>query len=136
MLLTYDPAGGERQEWQFTPDEMLNHESELIERRTDWCWQEFLQNLQKGSTLARRALLWTFQRRVHHTLRFEDVTFRQGELVLEFDRGELVRMRDAVVKAADVPGVDKEQILRTMQDEIDRLDDGTDGGKAPAPSDA
>ena len=118
MLLTYKPDGSESQEWEFHPDDMLNTESEMIEKRTGWAWDEFMLNLQKGSTLARRALLWTFLRRIHHTLRFEDVSFRRGELKLEFDLAELAEIRAQTEKAPDQPGIDKASLLAAIDSEI------------------
>jgi hypothetical protein len=101
VILTHAPADGDKREWQFRPDDMLNHESEAIERRTEWTWQEFLMNLQKGSTLARRALLWTMLRREHHVLRFEDVSFAQGEVSVDYERGELAELLEQAQAAPD-----------------------------------
>lgn len=133
MLLTYTPADGDEQVFEFKPDDMLNHEAEAIEKRTDWTWDEFLVNLQKGSTLARRALLWTFLRRVHHTLRFEDVKFSRKELRLDYDLGELAEMREAVEKAPETPGVSKEAMLAALDAEMAKA--LPDPGKARGNSD-
>ena len=137
MILTYAPKDGDRQVWQFKADDMLNAESELIEKRTDWTWIEFLERLQKGSTLARRALLWTLLRRTHATLRFEDVRFAQGELTLDFDADELRALREAVASGPEVSGLNKDLILAKLDQEIAEQEAaGRDPGKAPANSDA
>jgi hypothetical protein len=132
LLLHYRPAEGEAQTFVFKPSDMLNHESEAIEKRTGWAWAEFLEKLQKGSTLARRVLLWTYLRRVHHTVRFEDIQFKQGELELEFDRDELCEMRAGVEAQAEQPDVDKAAILAVIDAEIAKAAGGE--GKAPANS--
>lgn len=119
MLLTFKPADGDAQEWEFVPDEMGNVESEMIEKRTAWTWDEFMMNLQKGSTLARRALLWTYLRRAHHTLRFEDVSFSRGEVSLEYDIAELSEIRAQTEKAPEQPSVDKTMVLALIDSQID-----------------
>lgn len=132
MILTYTPADGDAQRFVFKPDDMLNSEAEAIEKRTGWTWAEFLEQTQKGSTLARRVLLWTFLRRTHHTLRFEDVSFRQSEVVLAFDIDEMTTMRAAVADAPDRPGIDKEAFLAFMDGEIAKAVETE--GKAPEKS--
>lgn len=98
MYLVYTPADGDRQEWWFDPNDMGSAEAETIEKRTGWDWAEYFVRLNAGSVLARRALLWTFLRRIHHTLRFEDVNFTMSELTLEYDKNELTRLRDELAK--------------------------------------
>lgn len=136
MILTYTPDGDKAQKWVFRPDDMLDRESEEIERRTDWTWPEFCEKLQKQSTLARRVLLWTLLRRQHPSLRLEDLTFRQSQCVLEFDRGELESMRAEIEKSPDRPGMDRDTILEVLAREIEKAPDVTALGKAPAGSDA
>lgn len=133
MILTYAPADGDAQHFVFKPDDMLNHEAEAIEKRTAWSWAEFLEQVQKNSTLARRALLWTFLRRTHPTIRFEDLSFRQSEVELAFDVDEMTAMRNAVAEAPDQPGVDKDMYLTFMDGEIAKAVEAE--GKAPAKSD-
>jgi hypothetical protein len=118
MLLHYRPADGDPETFVFDQAKIGNGEAELIEKRTDWTWTEFMQKLQQGSTLARRALLWTFLRRVHATLRFEDVRFSQGEVELQFQRDELEDIRAQVAKAPNVAGVDKDALLAQLDVEI------------------
>ena len=94
MFLTYRPAEGDEQKWTFKPGKLSSKEAEAIEKRTGWTFEEFGQQLLKGSTLARRALLWTFQRRTHHTIKFEDIDFLMDEVKLEMDKGELLALRE------------------------------------------
>lgn len=118
MKFTYRPDAGDVQVWSFKPGEIKNSEAEMIERRTDWTWDEFVMKLQQGSTLARRALLWTFLRRTHHVLRFEDVEFTQSQVELEFDLDELYDMRSNIEKAPEKPGLDKEMLLSVLDAQI------------------
>lgn len=134
MYLVYRPDGSEPQEWWFDPQKLRAQEAEAIEKRTGWDFAEFGSHLLRGSVLARRALLWTFQRQVHHTLRFEDVDFATGEVELEYSKEELQRMRES---AADLDGLDqveREAALRDIDQQIEAAREGP--GKAPASSNA
>lgn len=93
MFFIYTPEDGERQEWWFDPKKIRVSEAEAIEKRTGWDWSEFGVHLIQASVLARRALLWTYLRRTHPRLRFEDVDFAMDEIELEFSREELEAMR-------------------------------------------
>lgn len=128
MFLIYKPADGDEQEWWFDPNDMESAEAEAIEKRTGWDWAEYFIRLNAGSVLARRALLWTFQRRVHHTLRFEDVRFTMAELTLEYDQDELQRLRDAAAKEDGVPAAVQEARLAAMDEQIEQARPGL--GKA------
>lgn len=96
MFLTYTPGDGEAQRWEFNPAKVRSDEAEAIERCTGWDWGEFSMHVLNDSVLARRALLWTFLRRVHKVLRFEDVHFALDEVELEFDAAELGGIRESV----------------------------------------
>lgn len=102
MWFIYKPEDGEPQEWWFDPQKVRAREAEAIEKRTGWDWGEFGQHLIQGSTLARRALLWTYQRRLHPTLRFEDVDFAMDEVELSPSVEEVAAIRAEMVKQ-DVP---------------------------------
>lgn len=128
MFLIYKPVDSEAQEWWFDPQGMRAREAEAIEKRTGWDWSEFAVHLIAGSVLARRALLWTFQRRVHPALRFEDVDFAMSELTVEYDRAEMQRLRDAMDSQ---DGVTAEQ-LAAMDAQVAEAREGP--GKAPASS--
>ncbi|HET6504619.1 MAG TPA: hypothetical protein VFG87_28050 [Amycolatopsis sp.] len=128
MFLIYKPGDGEEQEWWFDPQDMRVKEAEAVEKRTGWDWTEYFIHLLAGSVLARRALLWTFQRRIHPTLRFEDVDFAMSELTLEYDQAELQRLRD---KTAEQDGVTAEQLAQ-LDEQVTQARPGL--GKAPASS--
>lgn len=130
MWFVYRPESGEREEWWFDPNKTRSQEAEAIERRTGWDWAEFGQHLMSGSVLARRALLWTFQKRVHHTLRFEDVDFAVGEVELEYSADELEHLRDAVAEQSHLTRAERESALAELAKQIDQARPGP--GKAPA----
>lgn len=96
MFLAYTPEGGEPQRWEFNPGKIRSDEAEAIERCTGWDWAEFSVHVLNNSVLARRALLWTFLRRTHSVIRFEDVRFTLDEVELEFDAAELGSIREGV----------------------------------------
>lgn len=134
MYLTYKPEGSEEaQEFVFIPEETNTFDSEAIESATGWTWEEFLMNLRKGSTKARRVLLWVSLRRVHRGLQLRDVNFQQKEVKLEYDVNEMEQLREGVVEAPDQPGIDKGLILAAMDAEIEKARPAPEGpGKAPA----
>src|SRR5262245_40542619 len=121
MKLTYKPDGQAEQVWQFNLGKLRTHEAEAIEKRTGLPFgSEFKMQLLKGATGARRALLWTFLRREHHTIRFEDVDFADDELTLEMDRDEWQAAYDAVVKDRTIRDeAEREAQLAAIQQQID-----------------
>jgi hypothetical protein len=138
MFVTYKPAGETAREWVFKPGDMLNRESEQIEKVTGLTWEEFLQQLQKGLTLARRALLWTLLRRDHSVLRFPDVEFRQGELAVEYDRAELEEIRAGLLDPsaqarAEKSGQDIDAMLAAVEAQLEKAREDPNP-KAPANS--
>lgn len=137
MYLTYQPEGSEEpQEFTFIPDDTNTFDSEAIESATSWTWEEFLMNLRKGSTKARRVLLWVCLRRVHRGLQLRDVSFQQKEVKLEYDVNEMVQLREGVLESPDQPGIDKALILAAMDAEIEKARPAPGGeGKAPEPND-
>lgn len=137
MFVTYKPAGEQPQEFVFKPGEMLSHDSEQIEKMTSMTWEEFLAALQKGSTIARRALLWILLRRTHPTtLRFADVSFKQGELSVDYDRGELAEIREglltpAAAARAEKSGQDLDSMIAAIDEEMEKAREDP-SPKAPA----
>lgn len=110
MILVYTPDGGEAQRWEFRLGKLRSMEIEAIEKHTGMAYgSEFREALLKGNGRARRALLWTFQRRAHPTIKFADVDFADDEVVLEQDRDEWAELRKAT---EDAQGIDED--TRTM----------------------
>lgn len=123
MILTYRPEGQAAQSWELQLGKLRCAETEAIERRTGMPYgSEFKEKLLQGQVLARRALLWTLLRRVHHTLRFEDVDFADDELELAFDRDEWQRIHDELRDNPAIPDEDRAVRLAMVQAEIDKLD--------------
>ena len=136
MKVVYRPDGGEAQSWTYKPGKVRAGDAELIERRVGVSWDEFNRQVAQGSALARRALLWHFQRQTHPTLRFEDVDFAMDELRVEFDRDEIATIREqlAKVKLPDgVPEQAREAVLASLDAETRKAPEPP--GKAPASSD-
>lgn len=140
MRLVYTPDGDEdqAQSWEINLGRFRSAETEMIEKRTGMDWgTDFTERLMKGNMLARRALLWALQRRTHPMIRFEDVDFAHDEVLLEFDRDELLRQR-AEVEKAPLNDLEKAAALAYLDDEIakaPRPEPGEEGvGKADEPS--
>lgn len=138
MFFIYSPEDGEPQEWWFDPQKVRAQEAEAIEKRTGWDWAEFGVHLLKGSALARRALLWTYLRRTHHILRFEDVDFALGEVTVEYSKEELENIREQTDKA-DADPAQKVLMLQQLDAQIAEAREGpgkarTSGADSNTPS--
>lgn len=133
MYLVYSPEGSEEPtRWKYNPRRMMSAEREWIERRTDRNWSEFTKDVVQGSSLCRRALLFTFLKRDHPGVRWDDVDFAWDELKLEYSKAELIEMRASV--AESVSGDERAAILEKLDQEIaEAYDDPEDQGKAQLP---
>jgi len=101
VYLRYTPDGGDIQEWTVQLGRFRSQEIEQIERITGLDYgTEFKSRLLKGNGKARRALLWTLQRRDHPRIKFEDVDFADDELTLVMDRAELEETREMLATVA------------------------------------
>ena len=97
MYLVYRPEGSDEQRWVFLPGKLRTIDTEAIERKTGWDYTtEFLAHLQKGNTLARRALVWVYLRRDHARMKFEDIDIAADEVELMYDRDELAQIREQI----------------------------------------
>jgi hypothetical protein len=132
MYLTYRPVGDpEPQEFVFIPGKTNSFDSEAIENVTEWTWEEFLANLQKGSMKARRALLWVMLRRIHRGLRFKDVSCTPDEVKVEYDVYELTELRQNI-EDSNRSDEEKEPYLAYVDQEIAKARPAPDeSGKAP-----
>jgi hypothetical protein len=133
MYLIYQPEGSEEpKRWKYNPRKMMSVERENIERITGRNWSEFVQDVVKGSSLCRRALLFTFLKREHPTTKFDDVDFAWDELKLEYSKGELLQIREAAAEAAT--GEQRAAVLAKLDEQIaDAIEDPDDEGKAQLP---
>lgn len=136
MRLVYHPEGQEQPtEWVINLGKFRSLEVEAIERVTGYNYgTEFRERLLKGNSLARRALLWTLQRRSHPTMKFADVDFADDELALELDRDELVEARRVVAEAATLPELEQAAVLAELDRQIAALAEAAQEGKALTPS--
>ncbi|MEW2424833.1 hypothetical protein AB0911_30335 [Streptomyces nigra] len=133
MYLIYQPEGSEEpQRWKYNPRKIMSAEREAIERLTSRNWSEFVQDVVKGSSLCRRALLWVYLKREHPTTKFDDVDFAWDELKLEYTKGELIQIRDAAAEAAT--GEQRAAVLAKLDEQIaEAYDDPDEAGKAQLP---
>lgn len=115
MYVTYKPADGDAQRWEWNPDRVRQSDAELIEKRYGGkTWDQFKAGVMSGDSKARRVLLWHLLRREHHTLRYEDTPdFYVGELVVEFGVAEVAVMRDRILKAS-IPDDERDQMLTAL----------------------
>ncbi|MBN0043124.1 hypothetical protein JS756_03135 [Streptomyces actuosus] len=133
MYLVYSPEGqDEPKRWKYNPRRMMSAEREAIERRTGRNWSDFTQDVIKGNSLCRRALLHALLKREHPTLKWDDVDFAWDELTLEYSRAELTEIRQTVADTAT--GDERDAVLEKLDAEIaDAFEDPEDEGKAQLP---
>jgi hypothetical protein len=133
VYLVYKPEGSEEpQRWKYQPKKLMSAEREMLERRTDRNFTQFTQDVVKGNSLCRRALLFMYLKREHPGVRYEDVDFAWDELSLEHSKGELREMRKAVVDTVPVEQLDA--VLAKLDEEIDEAhEDPDEEGKASLP---
>lgn len=134
MIVTYHPEGSaEPTVWTVNLGKFRAGEMEAIEDVTKMAFgTEYRQALYYGNARARRALLWTLQRRDHPVLKIRDVDFADDELKVELDKSEWAALRAQVVKASPVDDPQVEQALQTIDVQI--ADAPEAPGKAPTPS--
>lgn len=132
MLFTYQPADGPAERWTYKPQKLRVSEAEALEKRTGWDFQEFQEHLLQGSVRARRALLWMYRRRVHHTIRFEDVDFAMDEVTLEMDREELLELREKIATSPFESSTARDRAMAMVDEQIESAEEPE--GKADASS--
>lgn len=133
MYLVYQPEGSEEPtRWPYNPRKLMSAEREAIEKRTELPFAEFTQAVIKGSSLARRALLWVMLKRDHPTTKFDDVDFAWDELKLEYSKQEYAHMiADA---RENLAGEQRDMTLQGLQREWENaLDDPEQEGKVLPP---
>ncbi len=138
MIVTYSPDGDQPQRWTFDPKTVISGEAEAIEKRAESTWDDFQKAILSGSIRARRVLLWHLLKKTHPPLRFDDVSFRAGEVSVEFERHELEELREQIVKRDKlVSEEDRDRALSAIDAQLTELEtrdiaDAEDtAGKAP-----
>nr|WP_222109120.1 hypothetical protein [Streptomyces cupreus] len=131
--MVYSPEGSEEpKRWKYNPRKIMSAEREWIERRTDRNWSEFTKDVVQGSSLCRRALLYTFLKREHPSVKWDDVDFAWDELKLEYSKAELIELRATVAESAS--GDERAAVLEKLDAEIaEAYEDPEDEGKAQLP---
>lgn len=134
MYLVYQPEGSqEPQRFKYLPRKLLSADREMLERRTGRNYSQFTKDVVEGNSLCRRALLFMFQRREHPKLSFDDVDYAWDELTLEYSKGELRKMRDALVEGDSLPADQRAAALEQIDAQIDDAFDEESEGKASLP---
>ncbi|WP_432135145.1 hypothetical protein [Streptomyces sp. bgisy154] len=135
MYLVYQPEGSaEPQRWRYNPRKLMSADREKIERLTGVPFAEATQLILKGHALCRRALLFTFLRRDHRGLRFEDVDFAWDELTLQYSKGEYERMRQDLIDSGALHGGELDAALAKLDEEMaTAFEDPEEEGKALRP---
>lgn len=133
MFLVYTPEGSDGpQRWKYNPRKIMSAERENIERLTNRNWSDFTKEVVQGSSLCRRALLFTLLKREHPALKFADVDFAWDELKLEYSKGELMQIRAQA--AESMTGEDAVTALAKLDEEIAAaLEDPEEEGKVQLP---
>jgi hypothetical protein len=130
LIVTYSPADGDRQRWEWDPDKVRTSEAEIVEKRHGGTWDQFKAAAMQGESKARRVLLWHLLRREHHTLKFEDLPdFLTGELQVEFTRSEIALIRDRVSRA-QMAESERQDMLTALDLQMSEAVDGEPAGKA------
>jgi hypothetical protein len=133
VYLVYSPEGSdEPKRWAYNPRKIMSAERENIERRTSRNWSEFTKDVLQGNSLCRRALLFTFLKREHPTVKWDDVDFAWDELLLEYSKAELIQIRENA--AEEAVGEQREAILAKLDADIaEAYEDPAEEGKAQLP---
>ncbi|MFE1543606.1 hypothetical protein ACFW61_24440 [Streptomyces microflavus] len=107
--------------WRYEPKKLMSVEREDIERRTGRHFTQFTADVLQGSSLCRRALLFTYLRRDHPKTKFEDVDFAWDELSLEYSKQEYEEMRNGLLASlhGDELAAALQQIDAAMEDAYD-----------------
>ncbi len=132
MIVTFTPTEGDSRVYEFKPRKMLSVEAEEIERLTGKTFSEAVAAVQSGSALARRALVFVFEKRTHPTLQWRSFDFPYGAVEVEFDADEYGAMSEAI--RVD-PSLDDDSRAEVLAQLAELAEDAPAVPKAPGPSD-
>jgi hypothetical protein len=132
MIVTFTPTEGDSRVYEFKPRQMPNSEAEQIEALTGKNYAEAVSLVQSGHALARRALVYVFEKRVHPTLSWKTFDFPYGAVEVEFDRDEFAAMSAAVASDSSLDETARAEALAQI---AELAEDAPEVPKAPAPSD-
>ncbi|MGA5472523.1 hypothetical protein ACPCUK_27590 [Streptomyces arboris] len=132
FLVLHREGESEPTRWRYDPKRLMSVEREDLERRTGRHFAQFTTDVLQGNSLCRRALLFTYLRREHPKVKFEDVEFAWDELKLEYSRQEYQKMREGVLES--MHGDDLAAALQSIDRNLeDAYDDTEAEGKAQLP---
>jgi len=135
MYVVYKPSDGDEQVWEYDPNKLLCAERELIEKRTGMRFTDWTEEVVKGGSLARRALLYVMQKRKHPTIKWDDVEFMWDQLDVEFSRDELLEIRAAVVEDDTADAEERTEALAGLDEQIKTARSGKEGTVPPVNDD-
>lgn len=111
MIVTFTPVEGDSRSYDFKPRRIMSAEAENIERLVGKPYAEAVQAVIAGSALARRALVFTLEKRAHPTLRWTDFDFPFDAVEVEFDADELAEIRASVEQAPGLSDAERADAL-------------------------
>jgi hypothetical protein len=117
MIVEYSPSSEETKTWPYKAEELPSQDAEDIEEVLGLTFDEFQSALTAGKTKPRRALLWVLLRRDDASLKFDDVSFKLGELVIKFDSDELKRIREIIEADTTLDAETKKAALSAFDEE-------------------
>lgn len=125
MIITFnpqDPTRGDKQVWDFDPDQVFSDAAELIEKHWGQPWDHFVLMLRMGATKAKRLALWHLMRQANPAMALADVPkFMSGEVLVELTVAELVKYRAQVVKSKALEDDDRDTELRRVDGQIEEM---------------
>lgn len=132
MIVTFTPTESDTRTYEYKPRLFPNKDAETIERLTGTSYQKFVQDVSSGNALARRALVFVFEKRVHPTLKWDAFDFPYGAVEVEYDRDEYAAMREAIESDTTLDDEAKAPIVAQLRE---FEESAPEVPKAPAPSD-
>lgn len=133
MRVTYSPASGDVQTWDFTARKVRVGDAERIERRYENPFTQWVTDVHRGMMGARRVLLWHLLDRTHPGYRWIDVPdFAVGEVECELTRDELQLARTRAERDKSIDPEVKALMLEAFDAQIDDAPEivGVESGKA------
>lgn len=113
VILTLED-GTEKRWTGFKPDRIMSTEAEAIEKVTGMTFGQWGQALMNGSSLASRALVWVLRKREEPTLRFRDVDFAVGDLMVGLDEEERTKVLAAMETDPTLTEEDRAQAMAAI----------------------
>ena len=131
MIVTFTPTEGDSRAYEFKPRLLPNRDAELLEKLTGKSYQTFVQDATSGNALARRALVFMFEKRTHPTLKWDAFDFPYGAVEVEYDRDEYAAMREAIEADKSLDDEERAPIVAQLRE---FEESAPEVPKAPAPS--